>query len=336
MRLRLREKLSLRLERRKLQLRALWKARELRPVTDRTEGMKTGPILFSTMRNEAERLPFFLDYYRRLGVVHFLFIDNGSQDDTQALLRNQKDVSIWETTASYRASRFGVDWLNGLLRRFGHDRWVLVVDPDEFLVYPHHDSRRLPALIRWLESRGQDALGTMLLDLYGDGPVAETRCAVGEDPTKAAPWFDAHNYGAQIHNRYHNLWIQGGPRQRVFYADRPQKAPALNKIPLVRWRRSYVYLTSTHNLLPRRLNRTYERGGGSTTTGVLLHAKFLDVLPTKVAEELVRREHYESGAEYEAYSQQGAGTRLWTQESTCYEDWRQLCDLGLMARGGWL
>lgn len=334
--LQLRKKLSLRLERRRLQLRAWAKARELVAVRDRTADMPEGPILFSSVRNEAERLPFFLDYYRRLGVVHFLLVDNGSEDETQALVRDEPDVSLWETAASYRASRFGVDWMNALLARHGVGRWVLVVDPDEFLVYPHHETRRLPALTRWLESQGQDGLGTILLDMYGDGPVALTRCTPGEDPIAAAPWFDAHNYVVQRHNRYHNLWIQGGPRMRVFYPERPVTAPALNKIPLVRWRRGYVFLTSTHNLLPRHLNRVYSVHGGSTTTGVLLHAKFLDVLTDKVAEELRRREHYDGGSEYAAYSSEGVDVSLWTPESMRYEGWRQLCDLGLMARGGWL
>ena len=335
MRLRLRQKLSLRLERRRLQLRALWKARELSVVSDRTADMPPGPVLFATVRNEAPRLEFFLDYYRKLGVVHFMFVDNGSADETQALLRHEPDVSLWETDQSYNGSRFGVDWINALLARYGVGRWVLVVDADEFLVYPHHETRRLPALTRWLESRGQDGLATILLDMYGDAPIADTRCPPGSDPIVAAPWFDAVNYVQQRHNRYHNLWIQGGPRMRVFYADRPRFAPALNKIPLVRWRSGYVYLTSTHNLLPRRLNRVYEVRGGSTTTGALLHAKFLDVLPAKVIEELGRREHYDNGSEYAAYAALGAKTQLWTRESTRFEGWRQLCDLGLMAEGGW-
>ena len=73
---------------------------------------------------------------------------------------------------------------------------------------------------------------------------------------------------------FQNLWIQGGPRMRVFFGHKPSAAPALNKIPLVRWRRGYVYRNGAHELLPRRLNLTYSRGGGSVTSGVLLHAKF--------------------------------------------------------------
>ena len=66
----------LRFHRRRLQVRAWWKARELTAVQDGTGAMPAGPILFSTVRNEAVRLPYFLDYYRRLGIVHFLIVEN--------------------------------------------------------------------------------------------------------------------------------------------------------------------------------------------------------------------------------------------------------------------
>lgn len=331
----LKTRLSLRLERRGLQLRAWAKARELTPVHMRHGGLGAGPVLFSTMRNEAVRLPYFLDYYRRLGIVHFFIVDNGSDDGTGDLLADAKDVSVWRADASYKAARFGVDWLNTLLARHGVGRWVVVVDPDEFLVYPYCDTRALPALTRWLETNGRTGLGTMLLDLYGRGTLAETAYRSGEDPVATAPWFDANNYLVERNERYHNLWIQGGPRARVTNAATPDKAPALNKIPLVRWRRGYVYCNSTHDLLPRRLNRLYDHRGGARTSGVLLHTKFLDVLTDKISEEMVRQQHYAGSREYRALAAKGADASLWTERSTRYRDWRQLCELGLMARGNW-
>ena len=334
-RFRLTERLSLRLERRWLQLRALWKGRELTPVVDRTAGMPPGPVLFSTLRNEAVRLPWFLDHYRKLGVVHFLMIDNGSTDGSAGLLTDAPDVSLWRTDASYRASRYGVDWLNALLARYGHGRWVLVADPDELLIYPHHDTRKLPALCRWIEANGRESMAAMLLDLYGDGAVSKTVVAPGQDPVAAAPWFDAHNYSQNVNWRYRNLWIQGGPRQRVHFAANPKEAPALNKVPLVRWRRGFVFRNSTHNLLPRRLNRTYARSGDALTSGILLHTKFTHQLQAKIAEEMDRRQHYNGSAEYRAYANSGCDVSLWTPQSTRFSGWWQLCALGLMSDGGW-
>ncbi|MEM9736207.1 MAG: glycosyltransferase family 2 protein [Pseudomonadota bacterium] len=327
-------RLSRRLERRRLQLRAWAKRGELEPLIDRTREMPPGPIAITTLRNEAVRLPWFLAHYRRLGIAHFLVVDNGSTDGSAEHLAAEPDTSVWRTGASYRQAQFGVDWINHLLARHGAGRWILCVDPDELLVYPHHTTRRLPALIRWLEATGRESFGTLLLDMYGPGPIETTAYRAGEDPLAAAPFFDAGNYVAERHGRYHNLWLQGGPRMRAFFADQPARAPALNKIPLVKWRPGTVFVTSTHNLLPRRLNLVYSRSFGTLTSGVLLHMKFLDCLAGKVTEELTRREHYDGGAEYDAYAA-GQGTRLWTPQSTRYEGWEQLVRLGLMAKGGW-
>ena len=114
-------------------------------------------------------------------------------------------------------------------------------------------------------------------------------------------------------------------------------APALNKIPLVRWRRGACFVSSTHALLPRAYNQTYDETGGERLTGVLLHTKFLSVLSEKVEEEIGRGEHFAGGREYRAYSRKiERGLSLHTPHSVRYEDWRQLAALGLMARGGWL
>ncbi len=112
----------LRLRRKRLLWRAFRKRRQLSPVTQRMQGLRRQPILlFSTMRNERVRLPYFLDYYRKLGVDHFLVVDNGSTDGTRDYLADQPDVSLWETGAGYKQSRFGMDWIMHLLRRYGSE-----------------------------------------------------------------------------------------------------------------------------------------------------------------------------------------------------------------------
>ena len=253
----------LRMERRKFQLRAFRKRRELAIVTDRTAQISPRDILvFVTIRNEFARLPFFLEYYRRLGVGHFLFVDNGSTDGGRELLAGEDDVSLWTTEASYRRSRFGADWLNWLKFRHGNGHWTLTVDPDEFLIYPFCDSRPIEALCDWMDQSGVRSLGTLLVDMYPRGPLAEVDYRPGDDPFELASWFDPGNYMISKNPRYGNLWIQGGPRARVYFPDAPENAPSLNKIPLVRWDRRFVHVNSTHMLLPRGLNQVYDEAGG--------------------------------------------------------------------------
>ncbi len=44
------------------------------------------------LRDERVRLPWFLHYYRAMGVRHFLMVDNASTDGSTEYLRNQPDV----------------------------------------------------------------------------------------------------------------------------------------------------------------------------------------------------------------------------------------------------
>ena len=133
-----------------------------------------------------------------------------------------------------------------------------------------------------------------------------------------------------------NLWIQGGPRARTMFADEPELAPSLNKIPLVKWHWSCCFASSTHMLLPRGLNLTYDEWGGEKASGCLLHAKFLSTLEAKVEEELERREHFAGSREYLAYAETLKGeANLWCKWSEKYVNWRQLEILGLMSKGNW-
>lgn len=335
--MRILEAVRLRSRRRRAHFRAFFKRRELTPVANRTGKMAPDAIiLLCTLRNERIRLPFFLRYYRALGVEHFLFVDNGSDDGSREFLALQPDVSIWMTAAGYKAARFGVDWLTWLQRRYCHDHWCLTVDVDEFLVYPFCETRPLRALTDWLDASAVRSFSAMMLDMYPKGSMASRPYQEGQNLFEIAQWFDSGNYTIHRNKGLGNLWIQGGPRARVFFADQPEMAPALNKIPLVRWHRSYAYVSSTHMLLPRGLNLAYDEWGGEKASGCLLHAKFLDTFAAKASEEMRRGQHYGASVEYKSYQEKLAKhPDLWCKFSEKYINWRQLEILGLMSKGNW-
>jgi len=327
----------MRLRRKRRILRGMRKARQLRVRQDNTANIQKGDtLLVSTVRNEAIRIPFFLQYYRNMGVNHFLFVDNDSTDGFMDHVAGMPDVSVWYTNASYKSANFGVDWMNALKRRYAHGHWTLVVDPDEFFIYPFCDSRPIKALTDWLDNSSIRSFSAMLLDMYPKGRLDEFTYTVGQNPLEITSWFDAGNYTIEKNQAYGNLWIQGGPRARAFFADRPKQAPALNKIPLVKWDRNYAYVSSTHNLLPRGLNLVYESWGGEKPSGMLLHTKFLNTFADKASEELVRNQHYANGAEYAAYAKHlNDAPNFWCKWSEKYINWRQLEILGLMSKGNW-
>ena len=328
---------KLRLNRFKLLLRSARKFKQLQCLNDQTGKIARDDILcFACMRNESVRLPYWLDHYRKLGVSHFLIVVNDSTDGTADMLAEQPDVSVWTTADSYRKSRFGMDWVGALQRKFAHNHWCVTVDADELLIYPHHDEKDLRDLTAWLDEKGRRSFGATMLDLYPRGPLGADRYQAGNDPTAILGWYDSFPYWVQLQPKYWNLWLQGGPRARMFFKNDPDRAPTLNKIPLVRWSRQFTYVSSMHTMLPRHLNQTYDLRGDVKPTGILLHTKFLDEIIAKSAEERQRKEHFGDPDRFATYYDALIeGPVLWTESSARYKGWRELVACGLMEAADW-
>lgn len=291
-------------------------------------------LLVCCARNEMIRFPAFLAHYRRLGVAHFLVLDNQSDDRLSDYLADQPDCSVWLADGSYKASNFGMDWCNHLLARYGVGKWCVTVDPDEFLVYPHSEHRGLRSLTRHMEAIGQDSLFSVLIDAYGDAPLSRINLTPGADPFQLCPYFDRFNLTQRFNEEKRNFWVQGGVRMRRFFADKPERAPALNKVPLVRWRKGLHYESSMHHLNATKLNCTI-LGRPECVSAVLFHFKYVNLLQQKAAEEVQRGEHYAGSQEYRAYLDAGDVVLYDPQLSLRYQNSQQLQQLGFMQAGSW-
>ncbi len=325
----------MRWKRRRLRARAIAKAHELRLIK-RSNPVRGDILLFCTIRNERERIEWFLQHYRGLGVTRFVFIDNDSTDGTRAHLLAQPDATVYHTRASYKASRFGMDWITWAMLRHAQGAWCVVADADELLIYPHWQTRPLPALTEWLEHEGQSVLPALMLELYPKGPLDQAPCRPGTDPTDVLCWFDAGNYTITHKPLLDCLLIQGGPRARQFFACTPNRAPTLTKLPLIKWSFHNAWVNSTHSILPRALNRVYATEGEERISGALLHTKFLATVVEKSRIEKARAQHFGNAPVFDAYYDQVAeAPDLWCAHSARLEGWEQLEALGLMSRGGW-
>ncbi|WP_394174911.1 glycosyltransferase family 2 protein [Thalassotalea litorea] len=297
-------------------------------------------LLFATLYNEAHLLPQFLDHYRKLGVNHFIFIDNNSTDQGAAFVAMDYDASVFHTPDSYKTANFGMHWVNALLRRYGSNHWCLVCDIDEHLIFHHetaagetiqgHDSP-LGNLCQRLEQQQQQAFYTMMLDMYPKQDNQQLAADKAEDKLTSlldiCPYFDKTNYQFNYNKKYSSQMIRGGVRQRLLYQKTPNKAPALQKIPLVKWRPYYAYLSSMHTISPRRLNTCYRQ----PETGALLHFKFSPGYITKVIQEQTRRQHYDNSSEYSRYQQLLSTSAFYNEAlSVAYRSPQQLMTLGFI------
>jgi hypothetical protein len=293
-------------------------------LDDRPLALPDDAILgFACVRDEALRLPHFLDHHRALGVARFFVADNASSDGTTALLMAQPDVHVFAATGSYAASRCGVDWLNALLAAFAPGHWALTLDADELLVYPGCETLPLPGFAARLAQRGAEALPGFLLDMYAEAPIRAARYVAGTPFLATCPFFDADTY----HERTaEGLPARGGPRHRLFWQgrDRPKPSPVLHKIPLVRWRSGLAYEASTHRI-----------GGVALAEAscVLLHFKLFADFVENAAREAARQEHWDGAAQYASYHaalRDAPDLSAHFAGSLRYADSRQLVALGLM------
>jgi glycosyltransferase involved in cell wall biosynthesis len=315
----------------KARLRRSLKARQVKSNLLRSGLKRARHVVICVIRDEGHRLAFFLQYYRDLGFEHFICIDNGSTDGTTEQLSSFDDVSVLSASGSYKAARFGNDWINEVINRYCQEKWVLYVDADEFLVYPHCDTRPISQLTAYMDSVGGRSLRSVMVDMYSHNPIVENVCEPGRDPLGVCNLFDRSGYVSHFDKRNLTIWIKGGVRGRVYFQDRIWDGPALNKIPLVYVEGECLFLKSSHQVWPLSLNLGDMRGALGVS-GALLHFKFLSTFVHKVSDLANRSEHTE---EYAMYSS-GEDMRHFLFEDTgVYKNWKDLSDNGLIQGEGW-
>ena len=308
----------------------------LKPVYDRTHLIKPGARLLMTMgRDENTRIPYFLEYYRKLGIDHFLFVDNQSDRPMADVLANENDVSLWYSDEAYAGTRFGVDWMNALLGAYAVGHWTLTVDLDEFFVYPFMESRSYGELLSFLTDSERLSFYTLLVDMYPQGPIMDAHVPAGKAPLDYAPYFDQYGYYS-IKGGHEDSFVRGGPRLRAFNTENFSAAPALNKTPLIKWHSRFAYYLSTHVAYPAMLNHAHKKY--HEPTGALLHFKFVSSFREKIDHAIQHKNHYNDSKEYQKYLDQlktSESYSLFSPVSARYEGTESLIKANIMTSGCW-
>jgi glycosyltransferase involved in cell wall biosynthesis len=272
-----------------------------------------------------------------LGVRRFIVVDNASQDGTTEYLLAQQDCVVFHTEASYSASRFGVDWQNALLSEFGLNRWNILADADELLVYDRYDELPISRLCQWLSAERARGLQAIMIDMYSDKSFAEVHYESGSDFLITCPYYDSQYHFVPrlsvpfLYSAFPSVEPIGGPRLRYCFPQqntsklwprlrvklffRLQRqlrrifpgaslrveapAPQSFKIPLVFWTSNDCYITSHRmNKLPL-----------SDLSGALLHFKYFQDFTHRIDDAITRSAHHNDSAEYRRYRELFAYSR---------------------------
>ena len=246
-------------------------------------------VLVACVRDEMIRVAQFLDHYRRIGVDHFVIVDNASEDGTAEWLEQQSDVSLYRTTQSFAAARCGWAWIETLLERHTAGRWCLVADADELLVYPGYPDRGLRDVIAYHEANGFTAMASLMLDMYA-ATLFPPKEAVGS-LFDLCPYYDSDGirvFCRVLLDRAQDR-LDGGFRRRVL-----QTRVILNKIALFHNGPGVRLSLSNHAIIGARC---------SDLRAVHLHFKYLADFRERVADEMARGEHWNGASEYRSYAQ---------------------------------
>jgi len=283
----------------------------------------TGPIVVFCCRDEALRLPYFLQYYRDLGFEGFIAIDNMSSDGTRELLLEQDDVVLIEANGSYLAARCGLYWVNHVLRdKVANRRWVLLVDVDELLVFRGVENGGISELIADAESAGDGIVFTPMIDMYSHLDLDQVDYKRGEPFTGTCSYFDGLDTYNLIIKRF-GYGVEGGVRDRIFFKSEDGKNKInLTKYSFFKWDNRMLVKTA-HSVSPKYMQET-------KTIGALLHFKFFQDFREKVEVAVRDNLHWNDSQEYKVYwegLESGRSLSLYSEASEKYVDSRTLSRL---------
>lgn len=294
------------------------KTLEMSVVNQRSElGNESVPLVFVT-HNDMPILEEFLNYYRSLGVTHFIGVDDQSSDGSSQFLAEQPDVDLWTSPVRYKDAERGRRWREQMFSIYGENRWYVNVDSDEFLTYDGCQKHPLPHLFRELERVGDKRLAAPMLDMYGRDYGNDTPSS--KSLFQQAPFFDRSGY--VLRNGKRGARLYGGPRRRKFGENNE-----LMKYPVIFWDKNCSFDQSPHSPLPyyRNLPKTW---------GALLHFKFPSNYREKIAYAVKEGQHYNGASHYktmQAKIQSDGQLTLYDDEvSLQFEGPEQLLKLGFM------
>lgn len=269
-------------------------ALEMVSPADRLErAIHADVAVVACLRNEMFILPHFLDHYRNLGAGAFLIADNFSDDGTLEYLASQEDVALFSVDTDYNLSSYGVAWQQALLSEFRLNKWSVIADADEFLVWQKDHGETLSDLLAGDAFAGADAARIFMLDMYPKGPLSKADFRTGT-PFEQAGWCDREPFLTNWPGRgpYSNMPVwTSALRHRLIPGSRPDLFVA-QKIALLRYQPWMRLSAGLHFLTDIRLARREL---------LFAHFKYNADFRRKVEAEVARQQHFNDAEEYRKY-----------------------------------
>jgi len=270
--------------------------------------------LLCVFRDENLLLEYFVEYYRSLGVTHFIMIDNMSEDEGPDYLRGLKNINmlLYQNNRSYEKAAMGTDWVNCLLKKHCVGQYCFTVDADELFVFDSEKYASLNELIHEMQVTDANAVPVTLLDMYPK--KTNDHYQKGDSFLAHSAFFDDLNetYYEERGAAYESfVFMLGGVRQRVLGTN-----ACINKFPFFKYDfypmgvapgYHFFQLDGNVQLQSHKINLFQQ-------AGVLLHFKFLKPHLGKFFQARVE----ENLCEEVASDESSRAARSWANENEQY------------------
>ena len=214
-------------------------------------------ILICVEKDDLIKLKNFIKHHRNIGINKFIILDNNSTDGSFEWLLKQKDVILLQTKTKYSSVNRDA-WINRIIAHYGDNRWYIVLDSDELLVYNDCENKKIPDVINYCKENNIVRARTLMLEMY-----AKDEYYVSDNLNKYLDELVCFDNTYYLNKKENFIHISGGPRERVFNV-----STCLTKYPLFYFRKKDIYCNS-HYLYP------YKDNFKSNCFLIVKHYKFL-------------------------------------------------------------
>lgn len=192
------------------------------------------PIAIIVVKNDLEKIKLQYNSLEKLGIEHFVYIDNGSTDGSLEFLISKSSVKIFKTSQTYNgATKNG--WQTRIIELYGYDKWYLILDSDEILDYPYSEEVGIDILIDFFESKKIERPISFLVDMHPkEFNLIKDKYNLKTDFT----YFDTNLYPI---NTKQGTLVYGGFRQNFFNLE--GTSPWLTKYPLFKSSKNKIFRT---------------------------------------------------------------------------------------------
>jgi hypothetical protein len=178
-----------------------WKTRLREAIVARSVTHVSGPkhipqspnqaVVTCVVRNGEFYVEAFIRHYRRMGVRHIVFLDNGSTDRTLSLAQKFENVTIVRSSLGIQAHQRL--FKRYLAKRFAPGSWCLDADIDEFFDFPGSDRIGLDQFLEYLVEGRHTAVVTQLLDMFAPLTLADSQKLGAENLSEDYSYYDISN-----------------------------------------------------------------------------------------------------------------------------------------------